>query len=98
LAAEGREHGISVFSISPEAVLTNSLRDAIEGTWGERPPALRDMLHGGRLSPPDRAAQLVMFLAAGKADILSGRSYTRDRLAYRHWGVRRVRAACARPS
>lgn len=73
LAAEGAEHGVSVFSISPGTVGTEAVTRVAEGEWGKWIPALHEALHAGRLNPPDRAAQLVVLLAAGKADALSGR-------------------------
>jgi NAD(P)-dependent dehydrogenase (short-subunit alcohol dehydrogenase family) len=73
LAVEGKARGISIFSISPGMVLTESFRHVIDGDWGRWKPRLREMLRAGRLNPPDAGARLVVFLAAGNADALSGR-------------------------
>jgi len=74
LAAETGEHGIRVFAIHPggvETALTAS-QFTSEGarTWY---PKLYDYVsQGGGGQPPEHAADLVVFLASGKADVLSG--------------------------
>jgi NAD(P)-dependent dehydrogenase (short-subunit alcohol dehydrogenase family) len=74
LAAETREHGISVFAISPGVVRTAMTEAAAESPEGETwlGGLFRKAFSEGRDVPPERAAQLVVFLASGKADVLSG--------------------------
>jgi NAD(P)-dependent dehydrogenase (short-subunit alcohol dehydrogenase family) len=74
LAAEAREHGISVFSIQPgftRTALTEAAAasPAVEKWLGG---SFRKALAARRDGPPERAANLVLFLASGKADALSG--------------------------
>jgi len=69
LAAETSEHGLAVFAISPGFVwtaMTESLRDSPEGRrwfpgFGSPDP-----------NEPERAGELVVRLASGEADALSG--------------------------
>src|SRR6266511_3230613 len=70
LAAETSEHGLAVFAISPGFV------------WTEMTERLRDSPEGRRWFPgftssdpnePERAGELVLRLASGEADALSGR-------------------------
>lgn len=74
LAAETKEHGISVFAIHPGGV-KSALTAAQFLTDGARKwyPEIYDYCSkGGAGQPPQLAAQLVVFLASGKADTLSG--------------------------
>jgi NAD(P)-dependent dehydrogenase (short-subunit alcohol dehydrogenase family) len=67
LAAETKEHGLAVFSITPGFVwteMTERLRDAS----GPAPD-----ISGADPVEPARAGQLVVRLASGEADALSGR-------------------------
>jgi NAD(P)-dependent dehydrogenase (short-subunit alcohol dehydrogenase family) len=78
LAEETRPHGVSVFSVDPgllpiglgEAALTASAaRQTPEGRvqrW------IRDQLAAGRGADPEEAARLIVALACGRADRLSG--------------------------
>ena len=74
LAAETREHGVSVFAMSPGIVRTGLTENAIR-----RPEArgwlqpIHQALSEDRALPPERSAALVLFLASGRADALSGR-------------------------
>ena len=74
LAAEIKEYGIRVFAIHPGGVktaLTKSqfLSDAARKWF----PEIYDYAtQGGSGQPPERAAELVLFLASGRADALSG--------------------------
>jgi len=73
LAAETRQHGIAVFALGPGLVrsgLTVALAEETIGqqylpTWGRSLTA--------NALPPERAAELAVFLASGRADALSGR-------------------------
>jgi NAD(P)-dependent dehydrogenase (short-subunit alcohol dehydrogenase family) len=79
LAAETRPHGVTVFSvdpgITPIGLTETALRTkAVPGT----PEAhvhgwIRDQLAAGRGADPDQAARLIVALASGRADRLSGR-------------------------
>lgn len=74
LAAETREHNISVFAIRPGWVRTAMSDEVLQSEAGQRwVPQARTMFEQGRDFPPERAAQLVTFLAAGHGDGLSGR-------------------------
>jgi NAD(P)-dependent dehydrogenase (short-subunit alcohol dehydrogenase family) len=74
LAAETKEHGISVFSIHPgfvhtamtEAVVASPDDEKWFGGWFSK------SLAAGYDVPPERAADLVVMLASGEADVLSG--------------------------
>jgi NAD(P)-dependent dehydrogenase (short-subunit alcohol dehydrogenase family) len=76
-AAEIREHGIkgiSVFAISPGLVRTPMAEQVLST------PGIRDMNPGfvrahesGMARPPEDGAALVVYLASGRADALSGR-------------------------
>jgi NAD(P)-dependent dehydrogenase (short-subunit alcohol dehydrogenase family) len=77
LAAETGEHGISVFNIDPGFVRTAMTEAAAASTGDQkwRGGRMRRSLTGeGPLAPipPQRAAELVLFLASGRADALSG--------------------------
>jgi NAD(P)-dependent dehydrogenase (short-subunit alcohol dehydrogenase family) len=74
LAAETEEHGVSAFSIGPGFVRT-AMAEALAmspeaekwlGGWA------RKSLAAGHDVPPERAADLVVLLASGQADALSG--------------------------
>jgi NAD(P)-dependent dehydrogenase (short-subunit alcohol dehydrogenase family) len=73
LDAETRERGVRMFAISPGGVRTKMFEYGL--TCGE--PSVeqpfRDMIDAGLDIPPERAAQMVMYLASGEADALSGR-------------------------
>jgi NAD(P)-dependent dehydrogenase (short-subunit alcohol dehydrogenase family) len=74
LAAETRQHGICVFSIHPGFVRTAMTEAAAESPEDEKwlGGLFQKSLAAGRDVPPERAADLVLFLASGKADALSG--------------------------
>ena len=84
LAEETRQHGVSVFSVDPgilpiglgELALNNmSPPGTAEGRvtgW------IRDQLAACRGTDPDRAAGLILGLAGGQADRLSGRHLTAE--------------------
>jgi len=74
LAAEAQSHHISVFSIDPGSVRTALTETAAAMPEDERwlGGFFRKTLEAGYDSPPERAAELVVYLASGKADALSG--------------------------
>lgn len=72
LAAAGAEHGVRAFAISPGYVdteLTRRMHEAAEGEpWA-------GTLGSGRALDPALAARLVVFLASGRGDALTGRYF-----------------------
>jgi len=74
LAAETKEHGISAFSINPGLVRTAMTETLAESPKDEKWLGgwTRKSLAAGRDVPPKSAANLVVFLASGGADALSG--------------------------
>lgn len=82
LAAETRRHGVTVFSVHP-GLLPIGLGDAaLASTASPDTPQgrvygwIRGQIDSGRGSDPDLAARLILELAAGKGDRLSGRHLT----------------------
>lgn len=77
LAAETAGHGIRLFAIEPGTVRTAMAEIALESEAGRRwLPWLRDVFEHGRDVAPERAVRLVLLLASGRADALSGRFVT----------------------
>jgi NAD(P)-dependent dehydrogenase (short-subunit alcohol dehydrogenase family) len=74
LAFELKPHGIAVFAMGPGTVRTAmseySLNSPEGRTWL---PWFRDIFDEGRDLPPEQPAALLVALASGKADVLSGR-------------------------
>jgi len=74
LAAELLNSGISVFAISPGTVRTAMSEYVLESEAGKKwLPWFRKLFDRGRDAPAEKAAQLVVQLASGRADALSGR-------------------------
>ena len=74
LAAELLNSGVSVFAISPGAVRTAMTEHVLESEAGKKwLPWFKKLFDRGRDVPPEKAAQLVVQLASGRADALSGR-------------------------
>jgi len=74
LAAELIDSGVSVFAISPGTVRTAMTDDILESEAGKKwLPWFRKLFDRGRDVPAEKAAELVVQLAAGRADTLSGR-------------------------
>lgn len=67
LALETQPHGVSVFPIRPGIVRTAIVEEARHSL-----PVIQKMLDDGLEVTPDVVADLVLFLASGKADALSG--------------------------
>jgi NAD(P)-dependent dehydrogenase (short-subunit alcohol dehydrogenase family) len=74
LAAETAEHGISVFALHPGPVRTAMWESLFLSDEAEKylPDMYKYVSQGGSGVPPKRAAELVLFLASGQADALSG--------------------------
>jgi NAD(P)-dependent dehydrogenase (short-subunit alcohol dehydrogenase family) len=73
LADETREHGVSVFLMTPGLVQTGMPAEIGGSEAGRRwLPGFAEN-HAANGQPPDRAADLCLFLASGRADALSGR-------------------------
>ncbi len=74
LAAETQRHGLAVFAINPGLVrttMTEHLADSVEGRqWM---PWVGATLAAGRDVPVRAVVDLVLYLASGRADVLSGR-------------------------
>lgn len=79
LAAETREHGISVFAIRPGLVQTRMQDELTASPYVQR----RRGPQAPALVPAERAAEAVVFVATGRADALTGRfvDVTRDDVA-----------------
>jgi NAD(P)-dependent dehydrogenase (short-subunit alcohol dehydrogenase family) len=79
LAAEVRKDGVAVFAIHPGIVRTELTETAMRAKAPADSPAglvaawFRQEVAAGRDLPPERAAELVVALARGQADVLSGR-------------------------
>jgi NAD(P)-dependent dehydrogenase (short-subunit alcohol dehydrogenase family) len=74
LAAELLNSGISVFAISPGTVRTAMSEYILESEAGKKwLPWFRKLFDRGLDVPAEKAAQLVVQLASGRADALSGR-------------------------
>jgi NAD(P)-dependent dehydrogenase (short-subunit alcohol dehydrogenase family) len=77
IALEAGSHGIKVFAIEPGTVRTSMAEHALNSEEGNRwLPWLGEVFQRGEDVPPDLAADLVVLLASGRADILSGRFFT----------------------
>ena len=74
LAAEVKEHGISVFAMNPGGVRTAIWEAAAADPGDEKwlGGMFRRLLEDGAGGPPERPADLVVLLASGQADALSG--------------------------
>jgi len=79
LAEETRPHGVSVFSVDPGLLPIGLGGAALRAAPGRRTPEgrvhgwIRDQLAAGRGADPEEAARLILALASGRADRLSGR-------------------------
>jgi NAD(P)-dependent dehydrogenase (short-subunit alcohol dehydrogenase family) len=77
-AAEARPHGVSVFAIEPGTVRTAMTERLIGSDAGRRwIPWYRAIFDEGRDAAPEEGARLVVRLASGAADALSGRFISR---------------------
>jgi NAD(P)-dependent dehydrogenase (short-subunit alcohol dehydrogenase family) len=77
VALEAAAHGIKVFAIEPGTVRTAMAEYALNSEEGNRwLPWLGEVFQKGEDVPPTVAADLVVMLASGRADALSGRFFT----------------------
>lgn len=73
LAAETKDHGVAIFSISPGPVHTAMSEAVLKSEDGRTwMPWFKPMFEEHSV-PPERAAELVLALASGRYDALSGR-------------------------
>lgn len=74
LALETASHGIAVFAIAPGTVRTAMSEYSLNSEEGRKwLPWFKRLFDEGFTVPPERPARLVLELAAGRADALSGR-------------------------
>jgi NAD(P)-dependent dehydrogenase (short-subunit alcohol dehydrogenase family) len=74
LAAEAREHGITVYAMDPGLVRTGLTERLMASAAGQEwLPSVGARLTTGRDVPPERVGQLAVFLASVAGDELSGR-------------------------
>lgn len=74
LALENKPHGIAVFAIAPGTVRTAMSEYSLNSTEGQKwLPWFRRLFDEGFIVLPERPASLVLELASGRADVLSGR-------------------------
>ncbi len=71
IALEAKPYGVTAFALRPGIVRTALLEEALP-----KLPFLQQQLDLGLESPPEAAANLVAFLASGKADRLSGHIFS----------------------
>jgi NAD(P)-dependent dehydrogenase (short-subunit alcohol dehydrogenase family) len=77
LALEAGAHGIKVFAIEPGTVSTSMAAYVMGSEEGRRwMHWFGEVFQKGEDVPPDQAADLVVLLASGRADALSGRFFT----------------------
>ena len=73
LAAETKPYGIALFSVAPGTVRTDMSMHSVNSAEGQKwIPWFRRIFDEHLDLPPERPAQLVLELASGKADALSG--------------------------
>jgi NAD(P)-dependent dehydrogenase (short-subunit alcohol dehydrogenase family) len=74
LAAEVSASGVHVFAIQPGTVRTAMAEEALSSEAGRKwLPWFKEYFDKGQDVPPEVAAKLVVFLASGRGDSLSGR-------------------------
>jgi len=75
IALETKAHGVAVFAISPGTVRTKMTEYSLGSPEGQTwLPWFRQIFDQHIDVPPERAAQLIVELASGRADALSGRT------------------------
>lgn len=77
VAAELKPHGVSMFAVGPSTVRTAMSEYSLNSPEGQKwLPWFRRIFDEGLDVPVGRPAQLVLELASGRADALSGRFLT----------------------
>ena len=77
VALEAGAHGVMVFAIEPGTVRTTMTEYALKSEEGQRwMPWFSEIFKRGENVPPSHVAELVVMLASGRADSLSGRFFT----------------------
>jgi NAD(P)-dependent dehydrogenase (short-subunit alcohol dehydrogenase family) len=78
LASETRRYGVAIFSFHPGISTVGLTEEALAMDAAPGSPAawIQQEVGAGRAVPPERAAQVVVYLASGRADVLSGRYFT----------------------
>jgi NAD(P)-dependent dehydrogenase (short-subunit alcohol dehydrogenase family) len=77
LGLEAGAHGVHVFAVEPGTVRTAMAEHALSSQEGKQwLPWFDDIFKRGEDVHPDHAANLVVLLASGRADVLSGRFFT----------------------
>jgi NAD(P)-dependent dehydrogenase (short-subunit alcohol dehydrogenase family) len=73
LATEVKAHGLAVFAMGPGTVRTAMSEYSLNSPEGKKwLPWFRDIFDEGRDLPPERPVALLLALASGMADVLSG--------------------------
>jgi NAD(P)-dependent dehydrogenase (short-subunit alcohol dehydrogenase family) len=76
LADEVRQHGVSVFAIQPGTVRTAMAEELMQSESGKRwLPWFKKIFDESRDDSSQHGENLVLYLASGKADVLSGRFF-----------------------
>ena len=80
-ALEAKPYGVQVFAITPGTVRTSLVESILASdAMREKAPsvqeAFRELAAAERLAPPERGVELVLALASGRADALTGRYLT----------------------
>jgi NAD(P)-dependent dehydrogenase (short-subunit alcohol dehydrogenase family) len=76
LADEVRPYGVSIFAIQPGTVRTAMAEELLQSETGKQwLPWFQKIFDEGRDDPPEAGAKLVLYLASGAADALSGRFF-----------------------
>ncbi len=76
LADELRQHGVSVFAIQPGTVRTAMAEELIRSEAGRRwLPWFKKIFDDGQNDTSEPGERLVLYLASGNADALSGRFF-----------------------
>lgn len=67
------DDNITVFALDPGLVRTAMTDEGSSAEWQKWDDLVPRLFEEGHESPPEKAAQLTVALASGKADILAGR-------------------------
>ncbi|HYT90024.1 MAG TPA: SDR family oxidoreductase [Gemmataceae bacterium] len=85
LATEVQGTGVSVFAIQPGTVRTALAESVLDSEEARRwLPWFAELFARGEDVPPERAGEMVVLLASGRADVLSGRFLAVE------WGIEEV--------